>query len=89
MEVNMPFGATVTSYVADLFPTDPLAPQLVSDFAQALPPSPIRGAAVSDFASVEVRGGPPIHPHDLGQSLSDYLQILLQPDVSVGHDLMF
>lgn len=79
----MPFGTTVTSYLADLFPTDPVAPQVVGDFAQALPPSPIKGAAVSDFASNHYPTDP-IHPADLGQSLSDYLQILLQPDVGLG-----
>jgi hypothetical protein len=87
--MTMPFGTTVTSYVADLFPTDPLAPQVVGDFAQALPPSPIRGEAVSLFVDSALPSPPPILPTDLGSALSDYLQILLQPDVSVGSDLIF
>jgi hypothetical protein len=75
----MPFGTTVTSYIADLFPTDPVAPQVIGDFAQALPPSPIRGALVSDFAD-SVLPPSPIHPTDLGASLSEYIQVLVQPD---------
>lgn len=84
----MPFGTTVTSYVTDLYPTDPIAPQVVGDFAQALPPSPIRGADVSAFVDSTFPTDP-LHPADLGASLSDYLQILLQPDVTVGTDLFF
>lgn len=84
----MPFGSSVTSFIANLFPTDPLAPQVVADFARALPPSPIKGDAVSAFVDSNFPTDP-VHPAGLGASLSDYLQILLQPDPTVGHDLMF
>lgn len=77
----MPFGSSVTNFIGDLFPTDPLAPHAVADFARALPPSPIRGAAVSDFARNHFPTDP-VHPADLGASLSDYIKLLHQ----VGSD---
>ena len=46
----MPFGTTVTSYIADLFPTDPVAPQVMGDFARTLPPNPVKGSVASHFA---------------------------------------
>ena len=49
MPFGTPLGTTVTSYVANLFPNDPIAPQVVGDFAQALPPNPIHGELVSHF----------------------------------------
>lgn len=79
----MPLGTTVTSYIADLYPTDPIAPQVVGDFAQALPPSPIKGDLVSDFAD-SLLPPSPIHPADLGANLSAFIQILVQPDVGLG-----
>lgn len=82
----MPLGPTVTSYVANLFPTDPLAPQVVGDFAQALPPNPIKGKLVSLFADSTIPTDP-LHPADLGQSLSDMIQLLVKPDVSATFDL--
>lgn len=85
----MPLGTTVTSYVANLFPTDPVAPQVVGDFAQALPPSPIKGDLVSHFADATGPSPPPIHPADLGSSLSDYVQLLVQPDVGLGDGWIF
>ena len=84
----MPLGTPVTSYIADLYPTDPLAPQVVGDFANTLPPSPIRGVAVSDFAG-NLLPPSPIHPADLGASLSEYVQLLVQPDVGLGDGWIF
>jgi hypothetical protein len=84
----MPFGGTITSFVANLFPTDPVAPQVVGDFANALPPNPIKGGAVSTFAQ-ELFPNDPIHPAGLGSSLSDYIAILHQPDVGPGDGGLF
>lgn len=84
----MPFGTTVTSYLADLIPTDPLAPQVVGDFAQALPPNPIKGELASDFAH-SVIPTDPIHSSDVGANLSAIIQILRQPDVGTEGDLFF
>ncbi|HVH49539.1 MAG TPA: hypothetical protein VM760_06635 [Sphingomicrobium sp.] len=84
----MPLGSTVTSYVADLFPNDPIAPQVVGDFANTLPPSPIKGPAVSVFVDT-LFPTDPLHPADLGSSLSDYVQILVQPDVGLGDGWIF
>jgi hypothetical protein len=84
----MPLGTTVTSYVANLFPNDPIAPQVVGDFAQALPPNPIRGQLVSDFAD-SVIPTDPLHSSDVGSLLSDMIQILVQPDTTSGGDLFF
>lgn len=81
----MPLGPTVTSYVANLYSTDPLAPQVVGDFAQALPPNPIKGDLVSIFADSTIPTDP-LRPLDLGQSLSDIIQLLVQPDVSATFD---
>ncbi|MDP9423246.1 MAG: hypothetical protein M3Q19_10525 [Pseudomonadota bacterium] len=83
----MPLGTTITSYVANLFPTDPVAPQVVGDFAQALPPNPVKGELVSHFADSFLPPNP-VHPADLGSQLSDFIQILVQPDVSVSGDLI-
>ena len=80
----MPLGTTVTSFIANLYPTDPIAPQVIGDFARTLPPSPIKGAAVSAFADSTIPGPPPIHPTDLGASLSDYVQLLVRPDAGLG-----
>jgi len=88
MEMDMPFGATVTTHIADLFPDDPLAPQVVGDFAQALPPNPIKGDAVSHFAD-SVFPTDPTHSSDIGLQLSAFIQILVQPDVSIGIDLSY
>jgi hypothetical protein len=76
----MPLGTTVTSYIANLFPTDPVAPQVVGDFAQALPPNPVKGELVSHFADSAVPTPPPIHPSGVGTDLSVFIQILVQPD---------
>ena len=84
----MPFGTTVTSYLADLIPTDPLAPQVVGDFAQALPPNPIKGELVSHFVD-SVLPPNPIHSSDVGANLSAFIQILRQPDVGTEGDLFF
>ena len=84
----MPFGATVTSYLADLFPTDPIAPQVVGDFAQALPPNPIKGELVSHFAQ-DLFPTDPIRPTDVGQQLSAIIQVLRQPDLGTEGDLFF
>ena len=84
----MPLGTTVTSYLANLIPTDPLAPQVISDFAQALPPNPVRGALVSDFVD-SVFPTDPTHSSDVGSLLSDMIQILVQPDTTGGGDLIF
>ena len=56
----MPLGTTITSYIANLFPTDPVAPQVVGDFAShLLPPSPIQptdlGSSVSAFVQILVQ----------------------------------
>lgn len=83
----MPLGATITSYIADLYPDDPLAPQVVGDFAQALPPNPIKGGLVSHFAD-SVFPTDPVHPADLGSQLSDYVQLLVHPDVSISGELI-
>jgi hypothetical protein len=79
----MPLGTTVTSYIANLFPTDPLAPQVVGDFANTLPPNPIKGGIVSNFAG-NLLPPNPIHPADLGASLSDYVQVLVHHDAGLG-----
>lgn len=84
----MPLGRTVTSYIANLIPTDPLAPQVVGDFAQALPPNPVKGNLVSIFADSTFPTDP-THPVDLGQSLSAMIQLLVQPDVSAPFDPFF
>ena len=81
----MPLGPTVTSYVANLFPTDPVAPQVVGDFAQALPPNPVKGDLVRAFADGIIPTDP-LNPADLGQSLSAMIQLLVQPDVSATFD---
>lgn len=83
----MPLGTTVTSYVANLYPDDPLAPQVVGDFAQALPPSPIHGELVSHFAD-SVLPPSPIQPTDVGSQLSEIIQVLVQPDTLVASDWM-
>ena len=84
----MPLGTAITSYIADLFPNDPLAPQVVGDFANTLPPSPIKGDSVSDFAT-HLLPPSPIQPSDLGTSLSEYVQVLVQPDVGLGDGWIF
>jgi hypothetical protein len=84
----MPFGTTVTSYIADLFPNDPIAPQVVGDFAQALPPNPVKGELVSHFAQ-NLLPPNPVHPDDLGSNLSDFIKLLRQPDVGTEGDLFF
>lgn len=84
----MPFGATVTSFLADLIPTDPIAPQVVGDFARTLPPNPIKGELVSHFAQ-SVIPTDPIHSSDVGQQLSAIIQLLRQPDVGTEGDLFF
>lgn len=81
----MPFGTTVTSYLADLFPNDPVAPQVIGDFAQALPPNPVKGDLVSVFADSTFPTDS-THSTDLGQSLSAMIQLLVQPDVSATFD---
>lgn len=83
----MPFGNTVTSYLTNLIPTDPIAPQVIGDFAQALPPNPIRGQLVSHFAQ-SVIPTDPIHSSDVGSLLSDMIQLLHQPD-GPGGDYIF
>lgn len=84
----MPFGTTVTSFLTNLFPTDPLAPQVIGDFAQALPPNPVKGELVSHFVD-SVIPTDPIRPSDIGSQLSDYIQLLRQPDVGTEGDLFF
>ena len=79
----MPLGSTVTSYLAELYPTDPIAPQVIGDFARTLPPSPIKGAIVSDFAG-NLLPPNPIHPADLGSQLSAFIQVLVRPDAGLG-----
>ena len=85
----MPLGTTVTSYIANLFPTDPLAPQVVGDFANTLPPSPIRGEMVSHFAHT-LFPTDPVQPGDpYGPAISGYIQILVQPDAGLGDGWIF
>ena len=80
----MPLGATVTSFIANLYPTDPIAPQVIGDFARTLPPNPIKGAAVSAFAD-SVFPTDPVQPGDpYGPSISGYVQLLVQPDAGLG-----
>lgn len=84
----MPLGTTVTSYIANLYPTDPIAPQVVGDFANTLPPSAIKGHAVSVFVDT-LFPTDPVHPADLGSSLSNYVQLLVHPDVGLGDGWIF
>ena len=84
----MPFGTTVTSYLADLFPNDPLAPQVIGDFARTLPPNPIKGELVSHFVD-SVLPPNPVHSSVVGQQHSAIIQILRQPDVGTEGDLFF
>lgn len=79
---------TVTSYVANLFPNDPIAPQVVGDFAQALPPNPIHGELVSHFVDSAFPNDP-IHSSDVGSLLSGMIQLLVHPDTTGGGDLIF
>ena len=88
MPFGTAFGTTVTSYLADLFPNDPVAPQVIGDFAQALPPNPIKGELVSHFVD-SVLPPNPIHSSDVGANLSAFIQILRQPDVGTEGDLFF
>ena len=78
----MPLGSIVTSYLAELYPTDPIAPQVIGDFARTLPPNPIKGAAVSAFAHSFPTD--PVHPGAIGHQLSAFIQILVRPDVGLG-----
>lgn len=71
----MPFGRSVTTFLADFIPNDPLAPQVTADFVQALPPNPVKGDAVSTFVH-ELYAVDPIQPAGLGSNLSDFLRIL-------------
>ncbi|HET7708807.1 MAG TPA: hypothetical protein VFK50_04635 [Sphingomicrobium sp.] len=66
----MPFGTSLTSHITQLFPNDPVAPQVVGDFAQALPPNPIKGEIVSHFADGAFPNDP-IHSSDIGSLVSD------------------
>ena len=78
----MPFGASVTSFLANLIPTDPLAPQVVGDFAKTYPTENVEGGkgfAVSSFATGLIPTDP-LHPTDVGAQLSNYIH-LLGPDV--------
>jgi hypothetical protein len=84
----MPVGTFVTSYIADLFPNDPLAPQVVGDFAEALPPNPVKGNLVSVFADNSQPGSPPIHSSDVGALVSDMVVLLVQPDTGLGDYLI-
>jgi hypothetical protein len=77
----MPFGTSLTSYIANLFPTDPVAPQVIGDFAEALPPSPIRGETISHYSD-SVIPTDPVRPSDLGSQVSFYIQLTVLPDVS-------
>ena len=89
MPFGTPLGTTVTSYVANLFPNDPIAPQVVGDFAQALPPNPIHGELVSHFVDSAFPNDP-IHSSDVGSLLSgDMIQLLVHPDTTGGGDLIF
>lgn len=80
----MPFGQTITSFIADLYPVDPAAPQIVGDFAQALPPNPIKGDAVSEYA--RSFPGDPYSPTDpYGPQISAFIH-LLGPDTGTNSD---
>ncbi len=82
----MPFGTTVTSYIANLIPTDPLAPQVIGDFARALPPNPVKGELVSHFADSTLPPNP-VHSSDVGSLLSDYIAIVRGPDLGGDGDI--
>ena len=82
----MPFGESITSYVANLFPNDPIAPQVIGDFAEALPPNPIKGDLVSDFADDTLPPNP-IHSSDVGSLVSHYIAIVQGPDLGRDGDI--
>ena len=79
----MAFGRTVTTLLTEFFPNDPVAPQVVGDFARLFPTDPLKGAAVSDFAS-NLLPPSPIHPADLGSNLSEQIALLIGSDSGPG-----
>ena len=81
----MPFGRDVTSFLADLIPTDPLAPQVASDFVQIVPPNPVegvtKGETVSPFVQELYPGGAFAPSDPYGPQLSEFIQLLHTPDL--------
>jgi hypothetical protein len=75
----MPFGRSITSFLADFYPTDPVAPQVTADFVHALPPNPVKGHAVSEFVH-DLYPTDPIRPAGLGSHLSEFIKLLREDD---------
>ena len=86
----MPFGASVTSFLANLIPTDPLAPQVIGDFAKSYPSENVeggKGLAVSNFANGLIPTDP-VHPTEVGSQLSDYIELLGSDVATDSWDLL-
>ena len=78
----MAFGKIVTSFLANLYPSDSLAPNVIGDFAHLYAGTP-KGDAVSDLAA-QLHSADPVHHANIGPSVSDYIQTFHVGDPGPG-----